>query len=593
MEREKLIDVALGKEPADLVIRGKLVNVYTGEIYKTNVAIKGKRIAYVGNERHTEGTNTQIIDVSDKYLLPGFIDTHIHSGVPQLTMTRMAEALLSNGTTSIATDLYDVGVIAGVEGIRFVLNEAKETGLNLLFVIPVLAYEQHNPFGNTNRISETELFEMLNWPETAGVNEPPTQWMVDERRSTMLKLVDEAIKKGKVFVGHASVTTGRRLNSYISLGAGSDHECLDAEEAVEKLRLGMQIMMREGSAAVDLANLVKAITERNMPSEHFMVCVDDLDPKDLYNQGHINFALRKAIGQGLNPIKAIQIATINAARYFRKDHDIGSIAPGRLADIIVTNELTELNINYVFSKGQLVVKDGSFLQPYPEVKYPEYMKSKINLKKTVELKDLAITTDRSGLVKVRVIHCSDGTLLTERSEAELPVKNGEIHPDAAIDIAKMVVIERHSASGQIGKAFVSGFGLKRGAFAQTYNPVTDNLVALGTSDQDILVAVNKVQSMGGGIAVVDNGEVIEAHKLSILGVMSEQPIAVVAESYNRVLNAIRKLGCNYNAAVVTLGFAAMAYGIPIYRLSEYGLVDIEEGKLVDLIIDSPFVETKR
>lgn len=584
-ERE-LLDTALGKEKADLIIeKGKLVNVYTGEIYKADIAIKGKRIAYIGEVKHTVGPKTQVIDASNKYLLPGFIDAHIHIGGTQLTMTRWAEALLANGTTSVATDLYDIGSVAGVKGIRFSLAEAAEMGLNVLFVLPVIAYMQHNPFGNSGRISEKELFEMLNWPETIGINEPAPDWLINGDE-TMLRLLDETLRQGKLIVGHASDTLGDRLNAYISLGPSSDHECLSGDEAILKLRLGMEIMMREGSAAVNLVNVVKAITEQKMPSAHFMFCTDERDPVELYELGHLNHTLRKAIRQGLNPVTGVQIATINAARYYRKDHDIGSITPGRLADILLTADLTELDLDYVISKGEIVVENGTYIKPTPKVKYPEFMKCKINLKKPTELKDIAITTDKSkDSVKVRVLHCIDGTLVSERKEAVLRVENGEIQPDASKDVAKMVVLERHRGTGQIGKAFVSGFRLKHGAFAQTYNPVTNNLVVLGTSDDDILSAIKEIQRMGGGFVVVDQGKVLASLPLPILGVLSEQPLETVQKDFKEVLDAIRKLGSPFKSHILSLGFMAMAYGIPTYKLSEYGLVDIDKLELVDLVID--------
>lgn len=584
-ERE-LLDTALGKEKADLIIeKGKLVNVYTGEIYKADIAIKGKRIAYIGEVKHTVGPKTQVIDASNKYLLPGFIDAHIHIGGTQLTMTRWAEALLANGTTSVATDLYDIGSVAGVKGIRFSLAEAAEMGLSVLFVLPVIAYMQHNPFGNSGRISEKELFEMLNWPETIGINEPAPDWLINGDE-TMLRLLDETLRQGKLVVGHASDTLGDRLNAYISLGPSSDHECLSGDEAILKLRLGMEIMMREGSAAVNLVNVVKAITEQKMPSAHFMFCTDERDPVELYELGHLNHTLRKAIRQGLNPVTGVQIATINAARYYRKDHDIGSITPGRLADILLTADLTDLDLDYVISKGEIVVENGTYIKPTPKVKYPEFMKCKINLKKPTELKDIAITTDKSkDSVKVRVLHCIDGTLVSERKEAVLRVENGEIQPDASKDVAKMVVLERHRGTGQIGKAFVSGFRLKHGAFAQTYNPVTNNLVVLGTSDDDILSAIKEIQRMGGGFVVVDQGKVLASLPLPILGVLSEQPLETVQKDFKEVLDAIRKLGSPFKSHILSLGFMAMAYGIPTYKLSEYGLVDIDKLELVDLVID--------
>jgi adenine deaminase len=585
-ERILLRDTAIGKIKADLVIKnGKLVNVYTREIYQADVSIKGKRIAFVGDVEHTINSNTRILDAGGNYLIPGFVDAHHHQGGSQLTMTRWAEALLSNGTTSIATDLWELGSVVGVKGLRFALDEAEAMGLNVLFMVPVVSYMQHNPFGCSESISEKELFEMLDWPENIGINEPPPQWLLDGNE-TMLRLVDETLNRGKIVEGHAAETHDKELQAYIGWGPISDHECLSSDEAISKLRLGMSILIREGSAAVDLANVIKAITENHMPSENFMLATDERDPGDLYNEGHFNFTLKKAIRQGLNPITGIQLATLNPARYLRKDHDIGSITPGRFADILITDSLLELNLDYVISKGEIVVQKRKFIKSIPQIKYPAFLKTKFNLKKTTELNELSITTDkRKDSVKVCIPNCVDGTLVSERKEVILPVKNGIIQTDVSKDVAKMVALERHRATGRIGKAFVSGFGLKSGAFAQTYNPVTNNLTVLGTSDEEILFAIQEIQRIGGGFVVVEKGELLASLHLPIIGVFSDQPLEIVQKEFKEVTQAIHKLGSQFKSPMLSLGFMAMAYGIPTYKLSEYGLVDVEKLELVDLVIE--------
>jgi len=583
--REIYMNVALGKSKADLVVKGgKLVNVYTSEIYQVDLAIKKNRIVFIGEVNNLIGSETEVIDAGNKYLVPGFIDAHIHIGGTHLTMTRWAEVLLANGTTSIATDCYDIGVVAGIKGVRFALDEAKKMGLNILFALPVVAFMQHNPFGNSNTINEDEMYEMLEWEEAVGINEPPPAWFL-EKNEAILKLADETLKRGKIIVGHAAGTFGKNLQAYLNMGPASDHECLDADEAVMKLRLGMEILIREGSAAVDLEDVVKAITEERMPSEHFMFCTDERDPIDFYKVGHINYTLKKAISNGLNPVKGIQMATINAAKYYRKDHEVGSITPGKYADIVITSDLAKLDIECVISKGEVVVKNKKYIKPRQKVKYPDYMKCVINLKKPVETKDLAITTSKdSKTAKVRVAHCIDGTLVSEKKEAVLQVKDGEIQTDIKNDIAKMVVIERHNKTGLIGKAFVSGFGLKSGAFAQTYNPVTDNIIVLGTSDDEIMAAINEVQAIGGGFAVVDKGKRIAELPLPVLGILSSASIEEVQEGFQKVLDGIKKIGSPFKSPILSLAFMAMAYGIPTYKLSEYGLVDIDEGTLVDIVI---------
>lgn len=581
--RRSLMAVASGKQPADMVIRnGKLVNVLSGEIYPADVALKGDRIAVVGDVQRTIGGNTRIIDAEGLYLLPGFIDAHIHIGGSHLTMTRWAETLLKNGTTAVATDCYDVGVVAGLRGIRFSLDEALQTPLKVLFAVPVVAYLQQRPFGATERIQPADLHEMLGWEETVGINEPPPDPILRED-PVMMELFEKTLRMGKVVVGHASETADERLDAYLTMGPYSDHECLTGEEAVTKLRLGMSIMMREGSAAVDVAQVVRAITEYGMPSHLFTFCSDERDPVDLYNRGHLNFTVKKAIQQGLNPVTAIQIASINAARYYRKDHELGSITPGKLADIILTDGLSTLGLVKVIAGGEIVVEKGEYVGPVNQVTYPSFMKCEFNFGKKITVEDLAIRT-ASGKpeVTVRVAHAKDGTLLSERKSARLRVQEGKIQTDTGADIAKMAVVERHNATGQIGLAFVSGFGLKKGAFAQSYHPVNDNVVALGTNDRDMLAAIQELVRLGGGFVVVDGGKVTASLRLPILGILSDEPLARVQDGFEKVIRAINDLGSPFQSPILSLAFMAMAYGIPTYKLSEYGLVDVEEGKLVEV-----------
>jgi adenine deaminase len=586
IDRRELMDVALGKKAADLVVRnGKMVNVLSGEVYQADVAIRGDRIAIVGNVERAIGKETRVVDATDRYILPGFIDAHIHIGGSHLSMTRWAETFLANGTTAIATDCYDIGVIAGIKGVRFALNEALKTPLKVLFVLPVVAYLQQKPFGSTEKVGPEDLFEMLNWKETVGINEPPPDPILN-REPVMLDLFEKTLEMGKVVVGHASETFGDRLDAYLSMGPYSDHECLTGEEAVSKLRLGMEIMMREGSAAVDVAQVVRAITEYGMPPHHFTFCTDERDPVDLYNQGHFNFTVRKAIREGLNPVAAIQIATINAARYFRKDHEMGSITSGKLADINIVDGLTTLGLDLVIANGEIVVEKGEYVGPVNRVDYPDYMRGVLNFGKEIEMKDLAIETDpKKKEVTVRVAHAMDGTLLSKRETAKLKVENGEVQPDAKQDVAKMVVLERHNGTGQIGRAFVSGFGLKRGAFAQSYHPVNENVVVLGTNGHDMLKGIHELEAMGGGFVVIENGKVKASLRLPILGVLSDEPLEKVKEGFESVTNAIHALGSPFKSPILSLAFMAMAYGIPTYKLSEYGLVDIDKGELVDVIID--------
>ncbi|WP_309493547.1 TIGR04076 family protein [Candidatus Hecatella orcuttiae] len=583
--RSKLSDLLLDKGlKADIVVKnGKLVNVHTAEIYETSVAVYGERIAMIDEKLDDlVGEKTRIIDAKGKYLVPGLIDTHYHVAGTHLTMSNLAKALLPRGTTATASDFYEYGAVAGVEAIKFALAESQGTPLKILFNVPLLAYLQNNPLGNTDKVTPDELSIMIGWGPTVALCEVQAPTLSDP---AVRDLIRKTLRENKIVVGHACELSGRNLASYMAFGPSSDHESVAAEEALEKVRLGLKIMVREGSAATDLANVIKAVTEHKVDPRHFMFCTDEEDPVDLTKYGHLDYKIRKSVKLGLDPVVAVQMATINAAEYFKVDKEIGSIAQGKIADIVIVNDLSDFRAELVIANGKVVAEKGRFTGEIKTPVYPDFMRKTFNLPRDFRPEDFEIKTKSSGEVEVRVIGVVDGSLISERKTAKLKVSNGLIMPDVDNDVLKVALVERHKGSGLMGKAFIKGFNLKRGAIGESYAPVPENIIVVGTNDADMARAVNRIKEMNGGFVVVDGGKILSEMQLPILGILSEKPIEEVAVEMEKTVEATRTLGCTIRAPFLTLAF--MAYPlIPTYKITEFGLTDTEELKPVDLEIHS-------
>ena len=572
--------------PADLVIKGgKLVNVHVGEIHKADVAIKGDRILAVGDVGGLIGKETVVVDASGKYLAPGLIDCHIHVYGSHLSITEFARVVVPKGTTAVATDFYEFGIVTGLPGVRHSLEEARRTPLKILFVAPLVAYMQNRPFGTNEKMSPTDLEQILSWPETIGLNEPPPA-PIFQRDPIFLRLIELTNSLNKIIFGHACDLHGIQLNSYLGLGARSDHECVTAEEALEKARLGMRILVREGSAATDLTKVIKAISEHRIDSRFFAFCSDEKDPIDLVEKGHLDDTVRKAIAQGVDPITAIQMATLNAAEYFRLENRMGSISPGKIADILVLDDLSSFKISIVIADGKIVARDGQLVSTIAKTEYPDFLKNTVKIGGILKPEDFAIETAPSRKkAKVRVIGANEGTLISERKEATLPVTAGKIECDPDNDVLKIAIVERYRASGRIGKGFITGLGLKQGAVASTFNPVGENLLVVGCNDLDTATAANNVARIGGGFLFVKDGRTIAQLELPLAGLASDKPYETVKEGLRKMHQVLAEHGCKLKAPFLTLAFMAMPYGIPSYKISEYGLVDVDRLKLVDVVLE--------
>jgi adenine deaminase len=587
MNRFELSEVARGDAPADLLIKnGKLVNVFSGEIHSAEIAIKGNRIAAVGGVEYAAGPQTEVIDAEGRYLCPGLIDGHIHVGGSQLSMTEFARAVVPHGTTLISTDFYEIGVVAGRKAIRFALDELKATPLKVLLNIPPHAYLGHGSLGNTNQVRTEDVLDMLGWPECTGLAEWNT--VVAAIPVPGVRELTEAAWERKMLVGgHFGEVPPRLANATAALGVYSEHEAMSAEEALDRLRLGVHIQAREGSAGRDLRNVVKAITEHKADPRHFSFSTDEQEADSLVRDGHVDHKIRTAIRCGIAPITAVQMATINAAEYFRIGDDMGSIGPGKIADIVLVDDLAEFSVAQVIANGRLVARDGRYVGELAAPQYPDYFYDTIRLASMTVPGDFAVEAPMSseGTAKVRVIGVNEGTLVTEERCLDLPVRDGRVQPDPYRDVMKIAVLDRHESSGRIGKAFVQGFRIKEGAIGSSFNPGQMNLMVAGTSDRDMSLVANRIAELGGGYVVARDGKILGELPLPLLGLFADEPCEKVVERLQGINEAIAtELGTDFPGLHTSVAFVCLAVSIPTLKVCDRGLADVRLMEVVDLLV---------
>jgi len=570
MSRFAIIKAARGEAPADLLLtNARIVNVFTAEVTIGSLAVALGRIVGLGNYASQE-----TIDLGGRYLVPGFIDAHVHIESSLTCISEFARAVVPRGTTSVVADPHEIANVLGAAGIDYMLRASEGQPMNFFFGLPScvpatpmetagaeLAAEDLVPFFNHPRV--VALGEMMNYP---GV--------IFEAPDALAKI---AASRGrtKPVDGHAPGLGGRRLNAYLAAGIDSDHECTSAAEAREKLAGGMHIMVREGTGSrnlLDLLPVVNPVTSRRM-----MFCSDDPHAQDLVAEGHLDAVLRKAIAHGLDPLTAIQMATINPADYFRMD-EVGAIAPGRWADLVVLADLKAPKINEVFSRGRLVAAGGKM---FPGVERPAEVSCPPAMQVDSAALDFAIPA-RPG--QIRVIRVVPHQVVTGMEVMDPTVAKGRAVADPDRDLLKIAVVERHHGSGRIGKGFVTGLGLAAGALAGSVAHDHHNIIVVGAGDADMLTAVNAVAAMGGGLVVVQGGRVQACLALPIAGLMSPSPLEVVHRQMVRLLEAARELGTQLDDPFAALSFLGLPV-IPHLKITDRGLVDVDRFQLVELFVN--------
>ncbi|MGI6596628.1 MAG: adenine deaminase [bacterium] len=582
----ELAAAAQGRIKADTVLTGgKVVNVFTAETITADVAIRSGRIVLVGPAQHTIGPETAVMDASGYYLVPGLVDGHIHVESSMVSVTQFARAVVPRGTTTIFMDPHEIANVLGMRGIKLMVEEGKNLPLKVLSTMPscVPAAPGFEDAGAV--IGPKEVAEAMTWEGIIGLGEMmnfPGVLNGDPNVHGELKATLEA---GKVITGHYSIPeTEIGLQAYAAAGISSCHEGTRAEDALARLRLGMYAKLREGSAWHDIKATVKSITEHNIDSRRAVLVTDDTHPNTLLTVGHLNHVVRRAIEEGVNPIRAIQMATLNAAECFGVSRDLGSIAPGRCADILFVPDLAAFEPEIVMVDGEIVAKQGRLLVELPPYPYPEWVQNSVQIKDTLTEADFLIPAPvASGPVAVRVIEIMEAKVGTLSRRAQVEARQGKLYADPAQDLAKVASIERHSGSGTRGLGYVTGFGFTRGAVASTVGHDSHNLLVVGTDEADMAVAGNTLVACGGGMVAVRNGTVLALLPLPIAGLMSPEPVEKVDNQVQALEAAFRELGCQLISPFMTMALLPLAV-LPELRITNRGLVDTVDFELVNTVL---------
>lgn len=569
MERQskaqKLISVAGGGSLADLVLAGGMVvNTFNGEIDQADVAVYGGKIAGAGDYRKAK----EVIDISGKFIAPGLINGHVHLESSMLDAGQYARAIVPHGTSAIVTDLHEIANVCGITGIKYILDNARRLPFDLFLMAPSCV-----PATNLETSGATlgpdDIKKILRFKECIGLGEVMDYPAVLSGDADMLAKI--AAAKGKAVDGHAPGLRGKDLDAYIGAGIKSDHESLTLAEAAEKLRRGMRIMIREGSTEKDLETLLPLVTDKTYPRCLFVT--DDRHAEDILLDGDIDAVVRKAIRLGLDPVRAIQLATINAANYFRLE-GLGAIAPGYDANFTVLESLDELEIETVYYRGKAVAGNG---KPLFTLRGP----AASELEHTVNMKPFSVNALKLKATggEALVIEMVPGQIITRKKKMIVTVQDGVVLTDVMRDILKAVVIERHHATGNTGIGLVSGFGLKQGAIASSIAHDSHNVVAVGTNDDDIYAAVKEIERMQGGIAIAAGGRALDSLPTPIAGLLSKEPVEKVVAGLERLQRKVKELGGTLPEPFAALSFLALPV-IPELRLTDLGLVDVNEFKIV-------------
>jgi adenine deaminase len=562
------IAVARGDSPADLILRNaRLVNVLSGEIYPTDIVIQGGDVAALGPGYEAQNE----IDLKGRYVCPGFIDAHVHIESSLCTPPEFARTVLAHGVTTVVTDPHEIANVLGLEGIRFMLERAKHGPINMFVMASSCVPATHMETSGA-RLEAGDLEPLLGSSWVLGLAEVMNYPGVIHGDEEMLDKL--TLFQNRVLDGHCPAVTGKDLNAYVTAGIDSDHESVTVDEALEKLRLGLTVFIRQGTTTQNLRPLLPMVT----PQNHFRICfcTDDRQPESLLKEGSIDYMVRTAIATGLDPMLAIRMGTINTANYFRL-YDQGAIAPGRKADMIVFSDLSNLQAEMVFRAGVLVAENGKIVVDKPPLRAID-LRSSMNVRPD----SLNFRIPANGK-RIRVIGGADDQVITGHLIEEAKIVNGQAVSDTERDLLKMAVVERHRATGNIGKAFIKGFGLKRGALAGSVAHDHHNLVVIGVDDDSMRRAAEAVIEMGGGLAAVDGDEVLARLPLPVAGLMSEAPIQDVYNDYRNLIVAAQRLGSKMNDPFMAMSFMGLEV-IPRLKLTDVGLVDVEQFKVVDLFV---------
>ena len=583
----ELLAVAKGNKPADLVVtNGKIGIVYSGEIYEGGVAVCGDTIAAVGDVAYCIGEGTKVIDAQGNYLTPGFLDGHIHPESSSLAIRPFAEAVLSHGTTGIMTDLHEVGVVSGLEGIEAVLKEAEATDLKVYFIVP-----SHVPFApnletSGGHFDPAIIRKALQREDAVGLSECVGHYIVAEHPELLESFDDTRALAGKTLQGHLPAIYGPNMAACAAAGVATCHESFCEQDVYERLRNGIHLQMREGSAARNMQlGLLKTVIESGVDTTNVSIVTDDLHTCDLKDRGHMDDSLRTAFGQGLDFLKGIQMVTINCARAFKMEDKIGSLTPGRRADINITTGAEDFKVLSTFAGGKQITDNGELLVHYETAEHDPCILNTMHLVNPITADSFKMHVSPTAK-KAKVI-CMD-TLpyipFTSRRDVELDVVDGVIQCDTEQDVLYIAQVERHGVNGNIGKAFMGGFHIKGGALASSVGHDNHNVIVMGDSFEDMALAVNRCVELGGGQVIVRNGEVAAEVAYPICGLLSDLSLDELA-AQKKALNAVAyEMGTPIQIPFMFLCFICLAC-IEAYAVTDKGFIDVEKSEIIDPILE--------
>ena len=580
-----LVDVAAGRKAADRVIRGgPLVNVQTREVLDDwQVAIMRGRFAYVGPDAsHCIGPDTEVTDAGGRYLIPGLCDAHMHIESGMLTPAEFAAAVIPQGTTTMFTDPHEIANVLGLRGVRLMHDEALLQPVNIFTQMPSCAPSAPGLETTGFEISADDVAEAMGWPGIIGLGEMMNFPGVAMGDPQMLAEIAATQRAGKTVGGHyASPDLGLPFHAYVAGGPADDHEGTCEDDAVARVRQGMRSMMRLGSAWYDVESQITAVTERGLDPRNFILCTDDCHSGTLVRDGHVNRVVRHAIDCGCDPLIALQMATLNTATHFGLERELGSISPGRRADVILTSDLRTLPIEEVIARGQTVARDGAILVTCPHLDWPADARDTVHLGKTLTGTDFEIAApEGANRVKAKVIGVVENQAPTKALTADLPVQDRVVEGEQGV--CQIALVERHRATGGVVNGFVSGFGYEgRMAMASTVAHDSHHMIVVGTDREMMAAATNRLGEVGGGITVWKDGTELALVELPIAGLMSDSPAVDVADKADRMVEAMAACGCTLNNAYMQHSLLALVV-IPELRISDLGLVDVTRFELTDL-----------
>ncbi|WP_420861970.1 adenine deaminase [Algirhabdus cladophorae] len=584
-----LIAVAAGRAAADKVFRNaKVVSVHTREVLDGwEVAVKSGRFAYVGpSAAHCIDDQTEVINIKGQFLIPGLCDGHMHIESGMLTPAEFARAVIPHGTTSMFTDPHEIANVLGLDGVRMMHDEAMLQAINIFTQMPSCAPSAPGLETTGHEISPTDVAEAMTWPGIIGLGEMMNFPGVANADPKMLAEIAATQRAGKTVGGHyASPDLGPAFHAYAAGGPADDHEGTCVEDAVARVRQGMRSMMRLGSAWYDVESQIKAVTEGGLDPRNFILCTDDCHSGTLVNDGHMNRAVRHAIECGCDPLVALQMATINTATHFGLERELGSITPGRRADLIVTSDLTTLPIGQVYARGDLVASNGDVLCDCPHLEWPSAARDTVHMGKTLTETDFEIQApEGADTVVANVIGVIENQAPTKAVKSTLKVKQGLI--GSQDNVCQIALVERHKGTGTVVNAFVTGFDYSgEMAIASTVAHDSHHMIVVGTDRKNMAMAANRLAEVGGGITVFQDQAELALVELPIAGLMSDAPAKVVAAKADKLVNAMKACGCTMNNAYMQHSLLALVV-IPELRISDLGLVDVRSFDFIPLFEDT-------